>query len=151
MAVAGSALLGPDEEQRPFTFDGAGVAAGHSCCGGRQIEAPVLPGGVLSALGLLEAVAAAVAAAGAAAAGAAAGGAGAGWRCQVNSLDDMRRFILEHSDFNRAQSNVTKHVNIVDTQLSEEISRRSLMDVSTVSHYTARRMLAVHCHGVVVA
>jgi hypothetical protein len=50
---------------------------------------------------------------------------------QVNSLDDMRRFILEHSDFSRAQSNVTKHVNIV-TQLSEIVTSRSLMEVSTV-------------------
>jgi hypothetical protein len=51
---------------------------------------------------------------------------------QVTSLDDMRRFILEHSDFSRAQGNVTKHVNIV-TQLSEVIGARHLMDVSTVS------------------
>jgi hypothetical protein len=50
---------------------------------------------------------------------------------QVTSLDDMRRFILEHSDFSRAQGNVTKHVNIV-TQLSEVVSSRHLMDVSTV-------------------
>lgn len=44
----------------------------------------------------------------------------------------MRRFILEHSDFSRAQGNVTKHVNIV-TQLSEVVGARHLMDVSTVS------------------
>lgn len=50
---------------------------------------------------------------------------------QVTSLEDMRRFILEHSDFSRAQGNVTKHVNIV-TQLSEEVSRRNLMEVSSV-------------------
>lgn len=50
---------------------------------------------------------------------------------QVTSLDDMRRFILEHSDFSRAQGNVTKHVNIV-TQLSEVVGARHLMDVSTV-------------------
>eukprot|EP00878_Enallax_costatus_P028747 GHUV01031087.1.p1 GENE.GHUV01031087.1~~GHUV01031087.1.p1 ORF type:complete len:544 (+),score=165.71 GHUV01031087.1:624-2255(+) len=50
---------------------------------------------------------------------------------QVTSLEDMRRFILEHSDFSRAQGNVTKHVNIV-TQLSEEISRRNLMEVSSL-------------------
>lgn len=50
---------------------------------------------------------------------------------QVNSLDDMRRFILEHSDFSRAQGNVTKHVNIV-TQLSDVVGTRHLMDVSTV-------------------
>jgi vacuolar protein sorting-associated protein 45 len=51
---------------------------------------------------------------------------------QVSTLEDMRRFILEHSDFSRAQTNVTKHVNIV-TQLSEVVAARSLMDVSTVS------------------
>lgn len=51
---------------------------------------------------------------------------------QVSNLDDMRRFILEHSDFSRAQGNVTKHVNIV-TQLSDVIGSRHLMDVSTVS------------------
>ncbi|WIA34599.1 hypothetical protein OEZ86_012919 [Tetradesmus obliquus] len=50
---------------------------------------------------------------------------------QVSSLDDMRRFILEHSDFSRAQANVTKHVNVV-TQLSEAVAQRSLMDVSTL-------------------
>lgn len=50
---------------------------------------------------------------------------------QVTSLDDMRRFILEHSDFSRAQGNVTKHVNIV-TQLSEVVGARHLMDVSTL-------------------
>lgn len=51
---------------------------------------------------------------------------------QVTSLDDMRRFILEHSDFSRAQGNVTKHVNVV-TQLSDVVAARHLMDVSTVS------------------
>jgi Na+/alanine symporter len=55
---------------------------------------------------------------------------------QVNSLDDMRRFILEHSDFSRAQGNVTKHVNIV-TQLSDVVGTRHLMDVSTVGATTA--------------
>jgi vacuolar protein sorting-associated protein 45 len=54
----------------------------------------------------------------------------------VSSLEDMRRFILEHSDFSRAQTNVTKHVNIV-TQLSEVVAARSLMDVSTVRLRTA--------------
>lgn len=43
----------------------------------------------------------------------------------------MRRFVLEHADFTAAQGNVTKHVNIV-TQLSEEVMRRDLMEVSTV-------------------
>jgi hypothetical protein len=50
---------------------------------------------------------------------------------QVNSLQDMQRFVLQHSDFSRAQGNVTKHVSIV-TQLSEVVAARHLMDVSTV-------------------
>jgi vacuolar protein sorting-associated protein 45 len=53
----------------------------------------------------------------------------------------MRRFILEHSDFSRAQTNVTKHVNIV-TQLSELVAARSLMDVSTVR---MKSMLDMSC------
>lgn len=58
----------------------------------------------------------------------------------MTSLDDMRRFILEHSDFSRAQGNVTKHVNIV-TQLSEVVGARHLMDVSTVSSCWALLLL----------
>lgn len=58
----------------------------------------------------------------------------------MTSLDDMRRFILEHSDFSRAQGNVTKHVNIV-TQLSEVVGARHLMDVSTVSSCWALPLL----------
>eukprot|EP00877_Chromochloris_zofingiensis_P007831 jgi/Chrzof1/3300/Cz12g20040.t1 len=55
---------------------------------------------------------------------------------QVNSLEDMRRFVMEHSDFSRAQSNVSKHVNIM-TQLSEEVSKRNLMDLSTMEQELA--------------
>jgi hypothetical protein len=65
---------------------------------------------------------------------------------QVTSLDDMRRFILEHSDFSRAQGNVTKHVNIV-TQLSEVVSSRHLMDVSTVRLTATWGALLACLHG----
>ena len=44
----------------------------------------------------------------------------------------MRRFIMEHSDFSRAQGVVSKHVNVMSA-LSEQIGARHLMDVSTVS------------------
>jgi len=63
---------------------------------------------------------------------------------QVTNLDDMRRFILEHSDFSRAQGNVTKHVNIV-TQLSEVVGQRHLMDVSTVSRSRKRSAAVSWC------
>eukprot|EP00879_Flechtneria_rotunda_P021728 GHRR01022912.1.p1 GENE.GHRR01022912.1~~GHRR01022912.1.p1 ORF type:complete len:518 (+),score=165.74 GHRR01022912.1:467-2020(+) len=65
---------------------------------------------------------------------------------QLNSLEDMRRFVLEHSDFSRAQSNVTKHVNIV-TQLSEEVSRHNLMDVSTLEQDLANPASALNAAG----
>jgi hypothetical protein len=51
---------------------------------------------------------------------------------QVNSLEDMRRFVMEHSDFSRAQGVVSKHVNVM-TALSEQVGSRHLMDVSSVS------------------
>eukprot|EP00798_Chlamydomonas_sp_ICE-L_P025257 gene25257-10905_t len=47
----------------------------------------------------------------------------------VESLEDMRRFVMEHMDFQRLQGNVTKHVNIM-TELSERINARNLMEVS---------------------
>lgn len=50
---------------------------------------------------------------------------------QVNTLEDMRRFVMEHSDFNRAQGVVSKHVNVMSA-LSEQVALRRLMDVSTV-------------------
>lgn len=52
--------------------------------------------------------------------------------CQVESLEDMRRFVTEHSDFTKLQSNVSKHVNVM-SELSEIVSHRSLLDVSMVS------------------
>jgi len=52
-------------------------------------------------------------------------------RAQVDSLEDMRRFVMEHSDFSRAQGVVSKHVNVMSA-LSEQIGSRHLMDVSTV-------------------
>ncbi|KAG2488981.1 hypothetical protein HYH03_012422 [Edaphochlamys debaryana] len=48
---------------------------------------------------------------------------------RVESLEDMRRFVLEHSDFQKLQGNVSKHVNLM-TQLSEAVSDRNLMEVS---------------------
>lgn len=41
----------------------------------------------------------------------------------------MRRFMAEHLDFTRLQSNVIKHVNLM-SELSETVSKRSLLDVS---------------------
>jgi hypothetical protein len=49
----------------------------------------------------------------------------------VDSLEDMRRFMTEHMDFTRLQSNVTKHVNLM-SELSETVTRRNLMEVSEV-------------------
>jgi hypothetical protein len=43
----------------------------------------------------------------------------------------MRRFVMEHGDFSRAQGVVTKHVNVMSA-LSEQVGGRHLMDVSTV-------------------
>ncbi|GLC59147.1 hypothetical protein PLESTB_001453600 [Pleodorina starrii] len=48
---------------------------------------------------------------------------------KVDSLEDMRRFVLEHQDFQRLQGNVSKHVNLM-TQLSEMVAGRDLMEVS---------------------
>lgn len=55
---------------------------------------------------------------------------------QVTSLEDMRRFIMEHSDFSRAQGVVSKHVNVMSA-LSEQIGARHLMDVSTIEQELA--------------
>jgi hypothetical protein len=43
----------------------------------------------------------------------------------------MRRFVMEHTDFSRAQGVVTKHVNVMSA-LSERVAARRLMDVSSV-------------------
>ncbi|KXZ43440.1 VPS33 protein [Gonium pectorale] len=48
---------------------------------------------------------------------------------RVESLEDMRRFVLEHADFQKFQGNVSKHVNLM-TQLSEVVSSRNLMEIS---------------------
>ncbi len=50
---------------------------------------------------------------------------------QVESLEDMRRFMTEHMDFSRMQGNVTKHVNIM-SELSEVVGKRNLLEVSEV-------------------
>ncbi|PNW80892.1 hypothetical protein CHLRE_07g333950v5 [Chlamydomonas reinhardtii] len=55
---------------------------------------------------------------------------------RVESLEDMRRFVLEHSDFQKLQGNVSKHVNLM-TQLSETVSGRNLMDVSSAEQELA--------------
>ena len=44
----------------------------------------------------------------------------------------MRRFVMEHQDFSRAQANTSKHVAVMSA-LSEQVSRRGLMDLSMVS------------------
>ena len=55
----------------------------------------------------------------------------------MESLEDMRRFVMEHSDFNRVQAVVSKHVNIMSA-LSDQISTRHLMDVSMVRSLCVR-------------
>jgi hypothetical protein len=45
------------------------------------------------------------------------------------TVEDMKRFVLEHGDFQRAQAGVAKHVNVMSC-LSACVSGRALMDVS---------------------
>ncbi len=52
---------------------------------------------------------------------------------QVESLEDMRRFMTEHMDFTKLQGNVTKHVNLM-SELSEQVSKRNMLEVSEVRH-----------------
>ncbi|KAG1681582.1 hypothetical protein FOA52_014090 [Chlamydomonas sp. UWO 241] len=54
----------------------------------------------------------------------------------VESLDDMKRFIAEHGDFTRLQNNVTKHVHIMG-ELAEVITRRHLMEISSAEQEMA--------------
>ncbi len=49
----------------------------------------------------------------------------------VSTLEDMQRFMLEHTDFTRAQTNVSKHVAVM-SELSERVSGRNLMELSMV-------------------
>lgn len=51
---------------------------------------------------------------------------------QVESLEDMKRFIAEHEEFRKLQNNVTKHINIM-SEIGDIIGRRNLMEVSSVS------------------
>jgi len=55
---------------------------------------------------------------------------------QVESIDDMKRFIAEHGDFQKFQNNVTKHVHIMG-ELAEVISRRHLMELSSMEQELA--------------
>ncbi|KAJ9523026.1 hypothetical protein QJQ45_023807 [Haematococcus lacustris] len=55
---------------------------------------------------------------------------------QVETLDDMRRFMMEHLDFKRMQGNVIKHVNLM-SQLSDTVSKRRLLEVSELEQELA--------------
>mmetsp|Transcript_19696 Transcript_19696/g.54990 ORF Transcript_19696/g.54990 Transcript_19696/m.54990 type:complete len:585 (-) Transcript_19696:538-2292(-) len=50
---------------------------------------------------------------------------------QVESLEDMRRFVTEHMDFTNLQSNVTKHVNLM-SNLSDIAGKRRLLELSEI-------------------
>jgi hypothetical protein len=56
----------------------------------------------------------------------------------------MRRFVMEHSDFSRAQGVVTKHVNVMSA-LSERVLARRLMDVSSVRAGAGLLAAVVNC------
>jgi hypothetical protein len=87
---------------------------------------------------------------GAAGAGAGAGGGGGGGGGNGGSspatatnqqqkgmtLDEMKRFVLEHGDFQRAQAGVAKHVNVMSC-LSASVAGRGLMDVSPLEQELA--------------
>lgn len=50
---------------------------------------------------------------------------------QISSIEDMRRFVMQYSDYSSKQKNVTKHVNLMSV-ISETIDRRGLMETSEV-------------------
>ena len=50
---------------------------------------------------------------------------------QISSIEDMRRFVMQYSDYSAKQKNVTKHVNIMSV-ISEIVDRRGLMETSEV-------------------
>jgi vacuolar protein sorting-associated protein 45 len=54
----------------------------------------------------------------------------------VDTLADMQRFVMEHSDFQRAQSSAAKHVNVV-AELSAAVSERALLEVSSAEQELA--------------
>lgn len=54
---------------------------------------------------------------------------------QVQSLADMQRFVMEHTDFQKVQGNVSKHVALM-SELSEIIGKRNLMELSMVRNST---------------
>jgi vacuolar protein sorting-associated protein 45 len=55
---------------------------------------------------------------------------------QVESLEDMKRFIAEHEEFQRLQNNVTKHVGIM-SEVADVIRKRSLLEVSSAEQELA--------------
>ncbi len=54
----------------------------------------------------------------------------------MESLVDMQRFVMEHADFQKAQSSVAKHVNVV-AELSATVSERALLEVSSAEQELA--------------
>jgi len=64
------------------------------------------------------------------------GGGGGGGGGGSVTLEEMKKFVLEHGDFQRAQAGVSKHVNVMSC-LSAAISGRGLMDVSPLEQELA--------------
>ncbi|GMH43449.1 hypothetical protein BSKO_11371 [Bryopsis sp. KO-2023] len=50
---------------------------------------------------------------------------------QIQTIEDMRKFVMQYSDYSQKQRNVTKHVNIVSV-VSDMVQSRSLMEYSEV-------------------
>lgn len=62
----------------------------------------------------------------------------------IQTVEDMKRFVMQYSDYSQKQRNVSKHVNIVSV-ISDMVSRRSLMDFSEVrSDYFYQYSLLVY-------
>jgi vacuolar protein sorting-associated protein 45 len=58
----------------------------------------------------------------------------------------MQRFVMEHSDFTRAQSSVAKHVNVV-AELSAAVSERALLEVSSAEQELANPAASLSAAG----
>ncbi|KAF5831862.1 SM/Sec1-family protein [Dunaliella salina] len=65
---------------------------------------------------------------------------------QVESLEDMRRFVTEHMDFTNLQSNVTKHVNLM-SNLSDIAGKRRLLELSEIEQDLASPATNVSAAG----